>query len=56
MAVAILMSAAATGGFQMSDESAISKGADAISRQSASANDQWMRRDRAMNSQTSAID
>ena len=56
MAVAILTNAAATGGFQISEESAMSNGADAINRLRASANDQWMRRDKAVKSQTSAVD
>ena len=56
IAVAILMSAAATGGFQISDEIAISNGADAISRHIASASAQCMRRDSATNSHISAID
>ena len=56
IAVAILISAAETGGFQITDEIAISNGADAISRHIASARLQCTRRDSASSSQVSAID
>ena len=56
IAVAILINAAATGGFQITDEMAISNGADAISRHIASARPQCTRRESATSSQVSASD